>query len=237
MPCANIDCPFNQPPPATGAPGWPESHCLIDGATQKVRLAKGEVLFLQGQASTSLYSLMSGVVKITSHEADGREQIVGLSNRGNLLVGLQSLSDTHYAYSACAASAVTVCRINQRVLLARLEERGDLAVRFINAVNAQLAHSRALLKVMGHSCAAAKIASFILLVIGESRAANGRFSMPFSRLEIANLLGLSEETVCRMMAGMKRAGVIHAPRGNIEIRNLDQLRSIASGVGGRRILA
>jgi hypothetical protein len=40
---------------------------------------------------------------------------------------------------------------------------------------------------------------------------------------------LTEETVCRLMAGMKREGAIHAPRGRIEIRDWDQLHAIADG--------
>ena len=53
--------------------------------------------------------------------------------------------------------------------------------------------------------------------------------MPFSRVEMASLLGLSEETVCRLMANMKRDGAIYAPRGYVEIRDWDRLHAIADG--------
>jgi len=46
---------------------------------------------------------------------------------------------------------------------------------------------------------------------------------------MASLLGLSEETVCRLMANLKRQGAIHAPRGRVEIRDWDQLHAIADG--------
>jgi CRP-like cAMP-binding protein len=62
-----------------------------------------------------------------------------------------------------------------------------------------------------------------------SEKSNGNFALPFSRLEIASLLGLSEETVCRLMANMKREGAIHAPRGRLEIRDWDRLHAIADG--------
>jgi CRP-like cAMP-binding protein len=144
-------------------------------------------------------------------------------------VGLQSLNDDRYAYSAIAASNVKACRINHRTLLERIRSKGDLAMRLIQAMNTQLAHSRALMEVLGHKCAASKIASFILLMTPKSRNGNGGFALPFSRLEIASLLGLTEETVCRLMANMKREGAIHAPRGRIEIRDWDRLHAIADG--------
>ena len=76
----------------------------------------------------------------------------------------------------------------------------------LQSINAQLAHSHLLTKVMGHKCASAKIASFIKLIIPRSEHANKRITLPFSRGEIANLFGPSEETVCRQMASMKRRG-------------------------------
>jgi CRP/FNR family transcriptional regulator len=229
MPCGNCNCPFYELQAENSPLSAAEIQCMISEAVQKVKFRKGQVLFLQGQSSASLYSLASGMVKICSHTSEGRQQIVGLSSSGNLLVGLQSINDERYAYSAAAATAVNACKINHRVLLEQVQHRGDLAMRLIDAVNAKLAHTRALVQVMGHKNAAAKIASFILLMTPKSQHGNCRFTLPFSRMDIASLLGLSEETVCRLMANMKRTGVIYAPRGNIEIRDWEHLQAIADG--------
>ena len=202
---------------------------MLNNSLQHVTFGQGDVLFMQGQPSSCLFALSDGMVKICTHSPDGREQIVGLSSPKSLLVGLQSLHDERYSYSAIAASNVTACKINHRALMERVRDRGDLAIRLIEALNTQLAHSRALMEVLGHKCAAAKIASFILLMAPKSTKGNGGFALSFSRLEIASLLGLSEETVCRLMAGMKREGAIHAPRGRIEIRDWDRLHAIADG--------
>lgn len=227
MACGNRNCPFFELQAENGPYSDTEIQCAVTRAVQKVILRQGEVLFLQGQPSTSLYSLADGVVKICAHSADGREQIVGLSTPGNLLVGLQSINDERYAYTGIAATAVQACKINHRALLACVQDRSDVAMRLISAVNAQLAHSRALMEVMGHKSAAAKIASFILLMTPKSEQGNCGFKLPFSRMEIANLLGLSEETICRLMANLKRTGVIYAPRGKVEIRDWSQLHAIS----------
>jgi len=237
MPCGNCDCPFNESQVEKRPFVEADICCMVIDAAQKVTFAQGDVIFMQGQTSSNLYSLTEGMVKICSHAADGREQIVGLSSPGNLLVGLQSLNDKHYAYSGIAATAVRACKINHKALLARVQNRGDVAVRLISALNAQLAHSRALMEVMGHKCAAAKIASFILLMTPESAIGNCHFALPVSRMEMASLLGLSEETVCRLMANMKRAGAIYAPRGSIEIRDWDQLHAIANETAKGRCVA
>ena len=236
MHCSNCNCPFyelhSEDLDIEGL------ECAIDDCVHSVEFDDGEVLFMQGQPSSSLFALTEGMVKICSHTPDGREQIVGLSCPSNLLVGLQSLHDERYAYTAIAATKVKACRINHRALLARVRHEGDVAMRLIQAVNAQLAHTRALMEVMGHRCAASKIASFIILMVPKSGNGNGNgngaISMPFSRVEMASLLGLSEETVCRSMAMMKRAGAIYAPRGRIEIRDWDRLHAIAGEYSGGR---
>lgn len=237
MSCKNSVCPFSELTVDSGRASDSEIDCVVAKEVQNVVFKQGEVLFLQGQVSSFLYSMTDGLVKICSHSADGREQIVGLSSPGNLLLGLQSISENRYAYTGIAATEVLACRINHRSLLTHVHDNPDLAMRLIAAINAQLAHSRALMEVMGHSCAAAKIASFLLLMTPKSEHGNCGFPMPFSRLEMASMLGLSEETVCRTMASMKRSGAIYAPRGKVEIRDWDQLQAISDGDAGLHLVA
>lgn len=241
MSCSNCHCPFYLFQVDDGLVADAIRDCVVNESVHEVGFEHGEVLFTQGQASSNLYSLTAGMVKICTHTADGREQIVGLSCPSNLLVGLQSLNEDRYAYTAVAATPVTACRINHHALLARVRDEGDIAIRLIEAINAQLAHSRALMEVLGHRCAASKIASFILLMTPKSTNGNGsgrcNIAMPFSRVEMAGLLGLSEETVCRSMAMMKRMGAIYAPRGHVEIRDWDRLHAIADECCGGQVMS
>jgi len=229
MSCGNQNCPFFEFQIDGDQISEAGLHCNVRDALQDVTFGQGEVLFSQGQPSSSLFSLRQGMVKICSHTSDGREQIVGLSSPGNLLVGLQSINDARHAYTAIAVTPVHACKINHRTLLERVQDRGDVAIRLIQAANAQLAHSRALMEVLGHKCAAAKIASFILMMTPKSEHGNCGFAMPFSRGEMASILSMSEETVCRLMANMKRSGAIYAPRGKVEIRDWNQLQTISEG--------
>ena len=227
MTCAKCLCPFHESADGDNPFCDPEVQCMITDAVKQIRFEKGDVLFTRGQSSSSLYSLTSGIVKICCNTPGGREQIIGISSPGNLLVGLQSIEDECYAYSAVAATDGTACKVSHRAMLAGMKQRPELSMSLVAALNAQLAHSRELMRVMGHKCAAAKIASFISLLVPKAEHVNHRFHLPFSRMEIASLLGLSEETVCRQMAKLKRKGVIYAPRGRIEILDWKQLRTVA----------
>lgn len=229
MSCSNHKCPFFKFQTEADQHAETEMPCMLNYELQSVAFDKGEVLFLQGQPSSNLFSLVRGMVKICSHTPDGVERIVGMSSPGSLLVGLQSINDTRHAYTAIAVTPVLACRVNHRNLLESAQEGGDVAMRLIQAASAQLAHSRAMMEVLGHKCAAAKVASLILLMTSKAEQGENGFVMPFSRGEMAGILGLSEETVCRLMANMKRSGAIYAPRGKVEIRDWNQLQAISDG--------
>lgn len=227
MTCGNQACPFHELETEARAHNGTDLACRVTNTVKEVRFDAGDVLFAQGEPSTSLFSLSRGIVKISCHTSGGREQIVGIANPGNLLLGLQSLETDRYQYSATAETDVVACKIRHRGLLKEASESGDVALRLLKALNAQLTHSRELMRVMGHKCAAAKIASFITLLIPEAERSRQHFTLPFSRAEMASLLGLSEETVCRQMAKMKRRGILYSPRGRIEILDWDRLQAVA----------
>jgi CRP/FNR family transcriptional regulator len=227
MTCGNHACPFHELEAEAGALNGTDLACRVTDTVKQVRFDAGAILFAQGEPSTSLYSLSRGIVKITCHTTGGREQIVGIANPGSLLLGLQSLETDRYQYTAVAETDVVACKIRHRGLLKEAEHSSDIALRLLKALNAQLAQSRELMRVMGHKCAAAKIASFITMLIPEGERIRQHFTLPFSRAEIASLLGLSEETVCRQMAKMKRRGILYSPRGRIQILDWDRLKAVA----------
>lgn len=225
MDCGASDCPFYSVDMDANPMLTAGSHCLVGDSIKQVRFDKGEIIFSQDQVGCCVYTVTSGLVKICNITPEGVEQIVGFANRHKLMMGLQSLSNDRYVDSAIAETDVTGCKISKRALMAKVAENPDVAVALIDATSTQLRMTRALMRVMEHHGAAAKIAAFLTLVIPNTEQ---RFPMPLSRSEIADLLGLSEETVCRHMAKMKREGILYAPRGSVEIHDWDRLHKIAS---------
>ena len=229
MACPNSRCPFSEVKPGNGRTKPAAPECMIADVVKQVNIQEGENLFTKGERTCCLYAVTDGLVKIIDHSPSGGEQIVGLSTPSALLTGLQSLGEEEYQYSAVAATNVSACKLRHRALLTSVKSGSEIAVRLVSAINTQLAYSRALMRVLGHRSAAAKIASFLELIFPESLHDNKRYALPFSRHEIADMLGLSEETVCRQMAKMRRRGILYAPRGGIEVYDWEKLHAIADG--------
>lgn len=228
MSCRNSECPFTLGPQGNGESKSRELNCLVADSVKEVTFSKGDFLFCQDQPSCCVYALTDGLAKILSVTPDGHEQIVGFANPHKLMVGLRSLSNDYYSDSVVAETNVTACKIRKRALLTAVAHDPHVAFRLIDAMNAQLAMSRAMIRAVEHHGAAAKIAAFLILLLPDEENSTERYDLPVSRREIADILGLSEETVCRQMAKMKRKDILYAPRGSIEIRDWEGLRAIAN---------
>jgi CRP/FNR family transcriptional regulator len=229
MICHNTKCPFITESAGNGRSRPLSNNCLVSDSVKEVSFSKGDFLFSQDQPSCCVYVLTDGVAKIVSVTPDGHEQIVGFASPEKLMVGLRSLSNENYADSAVAETRITACKIRKRSLLSAVTTDPKVAFRLIDALNAQLAMSRAMIRAGERHGAAAKIAAFLLLLIPTDKHDDRRHVLPVSRSEIADILGLSEETVCRQMAKMRRRGILYAPRGAIEVHDWDKLNAIANG--------
>lgn len=186
----------------------------------------GETIFRKNEPSTYLYILKSGRIKLTSAMPDGREQIIGMITPSHML-GVDALNDEHYPYSATAMGRTTVCRFRHNGVFDTLKEHPSLTVRVVNDLNAKLAQTRGLIEVMGRKTAIEKIAACFLSMQSEDESDFEESAIQLSRKELAEMLGLTEETISRVISELRRAGIIEAPRGKIIIQNRERLQDIA----------
>jgi CRP/FNR family nitrogen fixation transcriptional regulator len=83
--------------------------------------------------------------------------------------------------------------------------------------------------MLGRMSASERVATFLLDMF-ERRDAIRALDLPMSRNDIADYLGLTIETVCRVMSAFKRDGVIGIPTSHrIELRDRAALAAIGEG--------
>ena len=207
-----------------------EQACAMRGLLTHRRYDTHATIFRQGDLSEFLFVLQEGSVKLTLTDADGREQIIGLPSPGQLL-GFNSVDEQAYAYTATALTSAAVCKIRHRDMLEILHQNPNVAVRTIAMLNEELAQARSLIHILGQKSAVEKVATFVLLLERHSPSAeNQTIALPLSRQEMAELLGLTVETVSRLMSEFKRDGLLEAPRGYVRILDRDKLRKLAGSI-------
>jgi CRP/FNR family transcriptional regulator len=202
--------------------------CMIRGLLGKQTFESRQVVFRQGDASDWLYVIRSGQIKLTSCGPDGHEQIIRIGVAGHML-GFNTVDDHHHTYSAETLTPVRVCTIRHRDMLRVLEQNPRVSRRLVDLLNQELAQAHLLIRVLGQKTSAEKIALFLLSLVPEpaDQARMHELPLPLSRQEIADMLGLTVETVSRLMSELKRRQIIEAPRGHLRILNLKGLRACA----------
>lgn len=200
--------------------------CQIQGLLRERTYGPHELLLRQGEASTYLFLIREGQVKLTTSLQDGREQILGLRVGGHLL-GIECLGNRTCSYTSETLSEVRVCALKHKHVLAVLEQNPSVALKMIGLLNEELERSHSLIRDLGLKSATEKVATFILSLLPVKGPISNELPLLLSRQEIAELLGVTVETVSRVMAEFKRNGLIKTPRGRILILQFQKLYDLA----------
>jgi CRP/FNR family nitrogen fixation transcriptional regulator len=191
------------------------SDIVASPRTRPMRLAEHEILFHEGDPADRLYLVVDGAVMLYKLLPDGRRQVVEIHGPGDL-VGLAA-GDEH----DCVAE--TLVSSGFKVIDRRDAETSVAGQRHIaRCLRDQVAvlHDHAVL--LGRKSAFERVASFLVRMVpgrgrpgcvgrqGEDNGATVRLAM--TRQEIADYLGLTIETVSRVISEMRRRGMVVAER-------------------------
>jgi CRP/FNR family nitrogen fixation transcriptional regulator len=185
--------------------------------------ARDEEIYAEGDASDCWYKVISGTVRICKFLADGRRHIAEFCFAGDCF-GLPPASTR--VFSAEAVGEVIVMRYPRRAADRLIDEDPQLARRLCDMTMRDLAHAQSRMLLLGRMTASERVACF-LLEMSERRDARRVLDLPMSRTDIADYLGLTIETVCRVLSALKRDGVIGIPTPHrIELCDRDGLEAI-----------
>ena len=191
-------------------------------------LAPGEALFWEGDEAGQVFDVLEGVLRICRLLSDGRRAIVGFVHPGDVLgVSFQN----HYLFTAEAVTEVKVRRFARGRFFAMVNETPALRPQLFAILCDEACAAQDQMLLLGRKTAEERVVSF-LLAIHRKTGATAEIELPMSRQDMADYLGLTMETVSRMMTSLTRRGLIApAARHTVALRRLPALREIAGDDG------
>jgi CRP/FNR family transcriptional regulator, nitrogen fixation regulation protein len=199
---------------------------LLEQFGTTVSVQRDREIHGQGDQAAWCYRVISGCVRVVNLMEDGRRQIGEFLMAGDVL-GFDALES--YDFAAEAVSDVVLRRYPRRMVDALAERNFGLARRLRDVVSSslRLAHTR--LVLLGRKTASERIASFLLEMAERlPHARPGVLELPMGRTDMADHLGLTIETVCRVLAHLRREGTIVIDRSSVAIRDMVALQQMAS---------
>ena len=188
-------------------------------------LRKGQTLVWQGDRTDIAATVISGMLKLSAATADGREQILGLVAPGGF-VG--RIDEARARYDIVALADTELCQFSGPGLALFASRHPEIASALLGKTMQELDRSRHWQLMLGQASAAERVATMLLDFAGADLEAGGCYPFPLSRGQMAELAGLTIETVSRQISQLKRNGVISVlSRTSFSVRDPHALMALA----------
>ena len=205
-----------------------ERDALAAAGSTRV-LKRGEMLFAAGDEEAACATLVSGALKVTAFDAEGNEQILSLIHPSGFIGELFSPFAHH---DVVALTESQLCTFARKDIERAVSEYPALAQALLRRSQEDLLATRNLLELTAHASAETRIAALLHDFAGAASHTSCHiaesFDLPLTRGEMANMLGLTIETVSRKMGELETMGAItrNGKRG-IDIADPALLRDIS----------
>jgi CRP/FNR family transcriptional regulator len=185
-------------------------------------LAPGEALFHEGDPATRVFTLTRGTLKLYRLLPDGRRHVTGFLHAGDFL-GI-GVGDEH-AVSAEALEEAQLCWFPRNRFDDFVEQSSTMERSLYRIAADELAAAQEQMLLLARKTASERVASFLLELAERTafRSGDAIIRLPMSRSDIADYLGLTKETVSRVISSFRKRGLIRLRRTD-EVELIDRAR-------------
>ena len=191
---------------------------------------KGKVVFYEGNQAYGLYCVFSGRIKLYKTGVDGKQQIVRIAGPGDLL-GYRSLfAQEPYHATAEALEEATICCIDKNAFFPVLAKNPTLAINIIKKLSKELRAAEDLATSIAQRSVRERMAELLLMLketYGKPGKKGVRINLELSREEMAEMIGITQETAIRLLSEFKQDGLIDVQDRSITILKPDVLLETA----------
>jgi CRP/FNR family transcriptional regulator, polysaccharide utilization system transcription regulator len=208
--------------------------CAIEGATLSEfsrhkttnTYKKGQIVFYEGNQPFGLYCVFEGRIKLYKSGIDGRQQIVRIAGPGDIM-GYRSLfAEEPYQATAETIEEATICCIDKNAFFPVLKKNPMLAMEIIKKLSVELRSAENLATSIAQKSVRERMAELLLILkqtYGKKTKKGYLIDLQLSREEMAEMVGITQETAIRLLSEFKKDGMIAVQERNITILNAEAL--------------
>jgi CRP/FNR family transcriptional regulator len=197
---------------------------------RKRPIHKGEQIFTDGQPMHALYAIRSGTFKTYTVNEQGEEQITGFHLAGDLL-GFDAIADTEHPSFAKALETSMVCEIPYNTLDSLSNSMPKLKKQILRMMSTEIRGDQEMLTLLNRKNAEQRLATFISTLSSRYHARGlsaSEFRLSMTRSDIGNYIGLTVETISRLLNRFHKNDLIQVDGKLITILNIDKLNECAA---------
>ena len=200
-----------------------EKNKLLSVSVQK-QYERGDIVAREGDQSNFVYIITEGQIKGTRFTSDGREIILEVFGYCDVVGQVAAVANEPYFYTAVALTKATVNFIKKEEFMEILRLNPAIANKAFIALGKRLRAAQLKIEEFVSDKVEQRIAKVLLALSARMGA-----KIPFTRQEIAGMVGTTIETTIRVTSRFKEAKVIKTTRGNIIIIDKQKLALLSDG--------
>jgi CRP/FNR family transcriptional regulator, anaerobic regulatory protein len=203
--------------------GFMDRNCApIHSSFERLNYPAGSPVYKAGENGASLFTIRKGLVKLSHDLSDGSERIVRLSRAGDVL-GLECLAMDTHLHNAITLQPTEVCRLPIAGVKRSLVCDPGLFHMLMTHWCRALCNAERWITDLSTGTSRERVVRLLLWL---SETETGNSCTLFSREDLGAVLGLTTETVSRVMAELKRQGLIDEYSHNHFTCDVARLRQV-----------
>jgi len=202
----------------------------INRAKETRIIKKGATIFKEGQRLSGIYCVREGASKLSKVTSSGRDQIVKIASKGEILGQRSVVCDENANLSATALDDMEVCFIPKSTIEQRIADNPAFVRKLLVTMATELRTADDMIVDLSQKTVKQRLAQSILYLkdqFGEDDE-TGNLTLILSREDLAAAIGTATESCIRLLSDFKKKGYISTQGKNIKIENLQELERLAS---------
>ncbi len=205
-----------------------DSRLLSDIAAVR-NVARGEIIFSEGQSGHGFYVALTGRIKIYKLSAEGREQILHIFGPGEPFGEVPVFTGKHFPATAEALHDGRLLYFKRDAFVSLIEKRPSLALNMMAVLSHRLHVFTDLIEDLSLKEVPARLAAY-LLYISEQQCRPDSVALDITKGQLAGVLGTIPETLSRILSKLAERGMIEQiDRHHIRMTDQASLEQLAEG--------
>lgn len=192
---------------------------------------KGDAIFEEGDRLDGVFCVRDGVSKLSKLSSNGKDQIIKLASKGEILGQRSVIAEESANLSAIAIKDMDVCFIPKESILHTLNTNPNFAVEVLRHMAKDLRDADDVIVNISQKTVKQRIAeAFIYLKDNFGEDEVGFLNLSLSREDMSNVVGTATESTIRIISEFKKKGIIETSGKKVRILSIPKLETVISGL-------
>lgn len=200
----------------------------ISDCKTSIIVKKGDVIFEEGENVNGIYCIKDGICKLTKLSANGKDHIVKLVSKGELLGQRSMISDEPVNLSAVALEHMEVCFIPKTEVMGFFDKNNQFSMNVMRSICGDLKDADDHMVNLAQKTVKERLAE-TLLYLSDTFGKNedNSLKVQLSRDELASMIGTATESCIRLLSDFKKLDLIELNGKKIILKDINKLKKMA----------